>query len=526
MTPIKSCSKRQGNFENPSAKKTCGDITHHKLRIIEKYLRNNQHREAFEQLNELDETESSSLNKEFELRKKRLVNSNFIPNTDSLDTALIATAKHILLPAVQTNLFQSFPTLKQKETLMELQNCEKRIKDKIYFSGNFPDRGNLFSDYFKKQHPFIDYRPYLNPLADYYKKIRACADNFQKLLPKKISYISYVKSHESFASFFGVGNCPEISATVFSDLQKTKKIKRIEFIQIKNGNHVLVVVNRKFNSDINDISSWGKNCWCIDLWAETNTIYPSYDIPLYLRAFLSKWDDKGIPLTENFDPQKHSISVLTSTLFSVEEFIIGCQEATDDVYEWFLKELTAFHQASSEIERTEIAKTIAFTHPKSQDAYIKQLIFQMKQFLDPDYGELYNLNSGEKKYTSAEDFYEKAQYDSMETANFISSLHIDYMLKVVKLMQQGKVSTALNNFLKLPATFTAFIGKNAPSDPLKYDLNDAKSYTWMTDALIKLVKRYAEQATAIGKPDMGAKIQKKLDQVGKFNIAANEMQQL
>ncbi|HHT0591773.1 TPA: hypothetical protein ACTXXA_000726 [Legionella anisa] len=71
---------------------------------------------------------------------------------------------------------------------------------------------------------------------------------------------------------YGYGQCGEQSQAAFIDLIE-KGVYPIDFCVTTLGGHNLLVVGRDLNSDPKDISTWGKNAFICDPWA--NKVYPA-----------------------------------------------------------------------------------------------------------------------------------------------------------------------------------------------------------------------------------------------------------
>lgn len=73
---------------------------------------------------------------------------------------------------------------------------------------------------------------------------------------------------------FGIGNCGELANLTYALLLeiKNKLIRKfkipIELMYCKDGDHAFVVVNRKPNSNVEDLSTWGSKAILVDTWDE------------------------------------------------------------------------------------------------------------------------------------------------------------------------------------------------------------------------------------------------------------------
>ena len=76
-----------------------------------------------------------------------------------------------------------------------------------------------------------------------------------------------IKTQMTNAIKHGCGNCGELSSTAFMYLLNTK-IRPIEKMHVKGGDHHFVVIGRRNGSTDDDVGTWGKDAAICDPWNE------------------------------------------------------------------------------------------------------------------------------------------------------------------------------------------------------------------------------------------------------------------
>jgi hypothetical protein len=77
------------------------------------------------------------------------------------------------------------------------------------------------------------------------------------------------------AERFHCGNCGEQAAVAMMFLHR-RGVRPLDYMQLTNGDHAFVVIDRAANSDVNDPSTWGATAVICDAWSKI--AYPATQI--------------------------------------------------------------------------------------------------------------------------------------------------------------------------------------------------------------------------------------------------------
>lgn len=108
------------------------------------------------------------------------------------------------------------------------------------------------------------------------------------------------------AKQFSVGNCVEYAQLVVNYLRKMD-VGLAELFEIKQGDHVFVVIGRAEDSDPTKPETWGPDAVVCDAWS--NKVYPATDIMQHLMCYRYLEDGKND--TYPFDPTKQTLNLIS-----------------------------------------------------------------------------------------------------------------------------------------------------------------------------------------------------------------------
>lgn len=106
------------------------------------------------------------------------------------------------------------------------------------------------------------------------------------------------------------GNCMEFADLAIIELRELDHEVRLEEFSFKNGDHVFVVIGRNKASDVNDVSTWGRNAVVCDAWS--GGVYPAYDMPARLMDYQTSYfkdDDRSYATVFHYNPCYHKLEV-------------------------------------------------------------------------------------------------------------------------------------------------------------------------------------------------------------------------
>lgn len=130
---------------------------------------------------------------------------------------------------------------------------------------------------------------------------------------------------------FSTGNCMEYACLVAYNLIRNG-LSKVEILQIPNGDHAFVVLNRDQTSRLNDFQNWGDAALVIDAWA--GCIFPAKNIPEKLPTFTRLYTNRDdiamsqVNIRSKFNPCFHTLELFAA--FS-EDFV----PAINDFYACF-----------------------------------------------------------------------------------------------------------------------------------------------------------------------------------------------
>jgi hypothetical protein len=164
-----------------------------------------------------------------------------------------------------------------------------------------------------------------------------------------------------------IGNCGEMSAYMFFYLyERLDPSIRLDYVSIENGDHAFLVVNRAWNSDINDPNTWGKGAMIFDPW--TYRFFPASEYLNKLKDY--KGTTEGAPKLKKFNPKTQKLVIQASNFPSSKEFRNNSLNSTKIINSATYQELGGylreFHKAQNNQERASIAKKI-INHPKVKE---------------------------------------------------------------------------------------------------------------------------------------------------------------
>lgn len=167
----------------------------------------------------------------------------------------------------------------------------------------------------------VDLRQNTKPISPAYKKIKEnleLSNAFAILKPCINRFIEYEFTISTTAKY-GLGNCSELALHAFDYILNHADLDKIHaeifFIEGKkneaDGDHVFLVINREINSDPLLPSTWGKNAWICDPWA--NKFYPAVEylnqLQNYFYIFKKESNHQDYPknYVEPFDHDVHKL---------------------------------------------------------------------------------------------------------------------------------------------------------------------------------------------------------------------------
>jgi hypothetical protein len=77
------------------------------------------------------------------------------------------------------------------------------------------------------------------------------------------------------AERFRCGNCREQAAVAMMFLHR-RRVRPLDYMNLTNGDHAFVVIDRAVNSDVNDPNTWGETAVVCDAWSKI--AYPATQI--------------------------------------------------------------------------------------------------------------------------------------------------------------------------------------------------------------------------------------------------------
>jgi hypothetical protein len=385
---------------------------------------------------------------------------NFYFNTAQIGGDALHFFKEYLLPAAQEHLIQHYEQEKHLALIKLAQEAFSFVRDITILSGNHPNRDNKLVDYLggnlEDQEDVDKFHELSNEIDGQLKILREIRDLLYDEFPKHDDFLKILSTAQFFKDF-SIGNCHEMSSLAFDFLRS--KGKKVDFYFIENGDHLFLVLNRQKNSNPRDFTTWGPHCLVLDLWSEKINIFSAHDIPIHLEDYKQLLDFfTRSPITKKFDPQQQGLCCRISNLYSVNDF----NGLTDKRYDkealtWFQSQLTAFEKTKEVTEKSAIAHEIInyrqkinkVIHPQNKQI-VKNLISQMKAFLDPNYGTIHNLSpKTSKKQSDISDVLLNSDIDCDFLDECISDITIKHLMKIADLLEQGETESALKKFLKL-----------------------------------------------------------------------------
>ncbi len=166
--------------------------------------------------------------------------------------------------------------------------------------------------------PSFNYRPELNEAIKYTSMMRAVSGALCNAMPKsdgihQAAHLWYIRDLTATVEQFKAANCEEYAFMVIRELLKLHCSLLMEVVYLSPGDHVVVLVGRTPDSDLDDWRTWGAQALIIDAWA--NRIYPATEIPKYFCDYAYY---KQLNMIVPFDPEIHDCYV--SLTYSSAEF--------------------------------------------------------------------------------------------------------------------------------------------------------------------------------------------------------------
>lgn len=191
-------------------------------------------------------------------------------------------------------------------------------------------------------------------------------DKVYKIVNGRNKYIALMVT-ASQAVKYNVGACDEMTAIAFmAGLQKTQA--KLDMYSIEDGNHAFLVIGRSLNSDSEDFTTWGPNCVICDPWSRK--VYPASQISTMLMGCEPGMRVGGIPVLIPFNPSMHKLSLLSSNIFSPNDFAKETNYSQNKRDTLLIQLLKEFHDLEMGCNKIKIAKKIikiASAHPLSQE---------------------------------------------------------------------------------------------------------------------------------------------------------------
>jgi hypothetical protein len=175
-----------------------------------------------------------------------------------------------------------------------------------------------------------------------------------------------------------VGNCTEISSAAFLYLLKKRRPDlKVDIFYMKKGNHAILVIGRDWNSNPDDITTWGPNAIVVDVWARK--IYPASQILNFLEDFAGV-DSLSQPILKKFDPSTQSLALVESNLYNAQEFKAKSSSSLPAL-EKRLKKLQGHLTHNQATKLLEGIKRSLFSEVLHNDA-LSSLVSQLYYFLE------------------------------------------------------------------------------------------------------------------------------------------------
>lgn len=354
---------------------------------------------------------------------------------------------HYLYPAIQ----HIYNRVENQEKIEDVFNY---IRQAFPISPNYPTRNSRIKDALEYNiKPNVDFddlfRSIVYQLGDKLNEFREKRSSY--LMLPTIQSSTFIKRIYSIqmARDIRIGNCAEMASAGFYYSILHKTMKRQEIFIIDNGDHLFIVYDRPLDSDQTDHTTW-HGALVSDGWKKGRkddspepNIFPASEMPKYLYNFEG---NVGIETRlRKFDPSFHKLKLVESDVYSVRDFH-DALDIKEDVSEKdrsaLLKlesQLKEFHSADPE-GKIDIAKEIIAEHPKKisqtqNRGIVKNLVAQMRCFVDPHYVDVFNI--GPKIQRSA---FAKINFNQF-FEGYISAITISHLVRISDLIKNANEST-------------------------------------------------------------------------------------
>ncbi|HSW87519.1 MAG TPA: hypothetical protein VLG49_08500 [Rhabdochlamydiaceae bacterium] len=363
--------------------------------------------------------------------------------------------KEFLLPAAQEHLIQNYEYEKHSALIKEAEDARAFVKNENLLSSNFPNRDDkLLNVDIEDEDMFIEFSEKCKKIGQDLTSLRTLTDKFDIEQPKKNQFLQ-TSSSAHFSKSHSRGNCDEMSALAFDFLKR--RGKKADLFGLYNGDHKIVFLNRRKNShNSRDWTDMGPHCIVLEVWGDKKNIYSAHDIPIYLEDYKQLDFLTGKPITERFNPQTQDLRFDISSLYSANDFHALVDPRYDtDVLKWFECQLIAFQNTQDSAQRLMIAheiinyryETDGVLHPKNQQV-VKNLVSQMKTFLDPEYGRIYDLTpKNSKKQLDPSNMELEVDIDALD--HHLSDVMLEHMMDIADVFKHGETELGLKKFQKL-----------------------------------------------------------------------------
>lgn len=437
------------------------------------------------------------------------------------ETETYAFLKIYFLPALQQILIKNYEIDKTQTHMDHANKVFSAVRAQFPISPNYPKRDQELENLVRSRIPDDKFFQaiYHDEATQLRKKLKDYRDSdfpyfSQMPVIKSSNFLTLISSIQILKDL-KIGNCFEMSYAGLHEFLLDKTIKRVEVFRIfkdgqnEGGDHAFIVINRKKNSDVSDFTTWGTHCLILDSWKKDGPhVFPAFEIPKYL--FDCEGIDKNTSDTflRKFDPFSDGLALLDSDIYSVNDFESSVDyRISEDVsaLEWLESKLTAFHLAKGEA-KISIAKEIIADHPKGiskkNKVITKDLIAQMRCFINPHYAEMFNI--GPITHYSP---IENVKINERFFENYVSSVTISYLLNIADLAHNNQIDKVFKKIQKLDPKLKNSITKKFNELKKNHpNLNEQSIPLLFTDAIYSWVQEQAKTAEENGKIEEAKKI--------------------
>ncbi len=220
----------------------------------------------------------------------------------------------------------------------------------------------ISSNFFNREEKTVDIQS-INEVTKFYEflvKVRnqygfSATKNYLQKKSSSNNHFTFSISNRKSVEEYPIGNCGELTQLAFEYLVRSNKDLKIEMVEIPQyqnyGNHGFLVINRDYNSKINDPTTWGNKAVILDCW--TRMIYPAKE---------------SMNLLENWEETDNKTGFVTLKPYNYEKQYFNIHNQHVMLYQVYKKSngppllnleenLNAFHKATTVDDKMEFAKT-------------------------------------------------------------------------------------------------------------------------------------------------------------------------